>query len=124
MVFYERCGVSDAKWSDRGWQVHCDNSTLHECIHHQNIDRIWVATGSQLDAQNHPLLQDVLNVYPIDCVNGLPVIDEHLRWHGCELFIMGGLAALRVGPAARNLSGARAASDRIVPALTKSTIAR
>ena len=122
VIFYEQCGVSQAEWRDEWWQIHCDNSTVRECIHHQNIDRIWVATGSQLDARNHPLLQDVLDVYPIECVNGLPVIDEHLRWQGCELFIMGGLAALRVGPAARNLSGARAASDRIVPALTKSSI--
>ena len=120
--FYEQCGVSQAEWSDEGWQVHCDNSAVHECIQHQSIDRIWVATGSQLDARNHPLLQDVLAAHPIEIVNGLPVINEHLRWQGCELFIMGGLAALRVGPAARNLSGARAASDRIVPALTKSTI--
>jgi FAD-NAD(P)-binding len=120
--FYEQCGVSQAKWSDKGWQIHCDNLAVHECIHHQNINRIWVATGSQLDARNHPLLHDVLAAHPIEVVNGLPVVDEHLRWQGCELFIMGGLAALRVGPAARNLSGARAASDRIVPALTKSTI--
>lgn len=122
MLFYEQCGVLQAEWSDEGWQIHCDNSTVHECIHRQNIDRIWVATGSQLDARNHPLLHDVLTDYPIEVVNGLPVIDEHLRWQGCELFIMGGLAALRVGPTARNLSGARAASDRIVPALTKSSI--
>ncbi len=121
--FYEQCGVSQAEWSNNSWQIHCDNSAVHECIHHQNINRIWVATGSQLDARNHPLLHDVLAAHPIEVVNGLPVIDEHLRWQGCELFIMGGLAALRVGPAARNLSGARAASDRIVPALTKSTIA-
>jgi hypothetical protein len=59
---------------------------------------------------------------PRPLVNGFPILDEHLRWHGCELFIMGGLAALRVGPTARNISGARMASDRIVPALTKSTI--
>ena len=92
--------------------------------------RIWFATGSQLDARNHPLLQDVLAAHPLEIVNGLPVVDKYLRWQGCELFIMGGLAALRVGPAARNLSGARAASDfpkgrlrqRIVPALTKSSI--
>jgi hypothetical protein len=63
-----------------------------------------------------------LAAHPIEVVNGLPVIYEHLRWQGCELFIMGGLAALRVGPAARNLSGARAASDQIVPALTKSSL--
>jgi hypothetical protein len=124
MVFFEQCGVSQAAWRDDGWQVHCDNSAVHECIHHQTIDRIWVATGSRLDARNHPLLKDVLDAYPIEVVNGLPVVDEHLRWQGCELFIMGGMAALRVGPAARNLSGARATSDRIVPALTKSTIVK
>jgi FAD-NAD(P)-binding len=124
IVFYEQCGVSQAAWRDDGWQVHCDNSALHECIHHQTIDRIWVATGSRLDARNHPLLKDVLDAYPIEVVNGLPVVDEHLRWQGCELFIMGGLAALQVGPSARNLSGARATSDRIVPALTKSTIVK
>ncbi|WP_310428632.1 SidA/IucD/PvdA family monooxygenase [Chamaesiphon sp. VAR_48_metabat_135_sub] len=123
VMFYEQCGVSQAEWSDDSWQVHCDNSAVHECIHHQSIDRIWVATGSQLDARNHPLLQDVLAAHPLEIVNGLPVVDEYLRWQGCELFIMGGLAALRVGPAARNLSGARAASDRIVPALTKSSLA-
>ncbi|WP_310483218.1 SidA/IucD/PvdA family monooxygenase, partial [Chamaesiphon sp. VAR_48_metabat_403] len=67
--FYEQCGVSRAEWSDKGWQIHCDNSAVHECIHHQNIDRIWVATGSQLDARNHPLLYDVLAAHPIECVN-------------------------------------------------------
>ena len=103
--------------------MQCDNDAIHECIHHQQIDRIWVATGSQLDARSHPLLADVLAAHPLEIVNGLPVVNEHLRWQGCELFIMGGLAALRVGPAARNLSGARAASDRIVPALTKSSLA-
>ena len=123
VVFYEQCGVSQAEWSENTWQVHCNNSAIHECIHHQAINRIWVATGSQLDARNHPLLVDVLAAHPLAIVNGLPVVNEHLRWQGCELFIMGGLAALRVGPAARNLSGARAASDRIVPALVKSSLA-
>lgn len=123
MIFHEQCGVSQAEWSENSWRVHCNLSAVHECIHHQQIDRIWVATGSQLDARNHLLLKDILDAYPMEVVNGLPVVDEHLRWEGCELFIMGGLAALRVGPAARNLSGARAASDRIVPALTKSSLA-
>ncbi len=36
---------------------------------------------------------------------------------------MGGLAALQVGPVARNLRGAKIASDRIVEALMKPTIA-
>ncbi|MFM7575499.1 MAG: hypothetical protein ACKO5Q_00935 [Microcystaceae cyanobacterium] len=48
------------------------------------------------------------------------MLDEHLRWPGCpSLFIMGGAAALQLGPVARNLFGGRLASERIVPALIK-----
>jgi hypothetical protein len=69
-----------------------------------------------------PLLAEILDAYPLSVVNGLPVLDEYLRWRGCELFVMGGLAGLQVGPVARNLSGARMAGERIGPALTKSSI--
>lgn len=123
ITLYEKCQISQAHWRGDCWQVCCDNSTVHECIHHQNLDRIWLATGSRLDATHHPLLQNVVSAYPNSIINGLPVVDECLRWKGCELFLMGGLAALRVGPTARNLSGARAASDRIVRALTKASLA-
>lgn len=123
ITFYEQCQVSGARWSGDRWQVCCDNSAVHECIQDQKIDRIWLATGSQLNATHHPLLQDVLEADPTEIVNGLQVVDECLRWRGCELFLMGGLATLRVGPTARNLSGARAVSDRIVSALTKASLA-
>jgi hypothetical protein len=53
----------------------------------------------------------------------MPVLDSHLRWQGCELFMMGAWAMLQVGPVARNIAGARMASDLIVPALTKSSLA-
>lgn len=58
-----------------------------------------------------------------EIVKSLPVLDKHLPWPGCELFLTGGLAALQVGPVARNLAGARMAGDRIVPAIVKSSIA-
>jgi transposase len=122
ITFYEQCQVAQAQWIDNAWRICCTNSAVHECIHHQAIDRIWLATGSQLDATAHPLLQQVLNTHPLEIVNGLPVVDEYLRWQGCELFVMGGLAALQVGPTARNLSGARATSDRIISALTKASL--
>lgn len=64
---------------------------------------------------------EMLSQYPNQIVNGLPVLDEHLRWPGCELFLMGPWAALQVGPVARNLHGGRMC-DRIVPALTKASI--
>ncbi|MFP4415562.1 hypothetical protein [Coleofasciculus sp.] len=69
------------------------------------------------DVTVDPLLQNVIDAYPVPLVKGLPVLDEHLRWSGCELFVMGGLAALQIEPVARNLYGGKMASDRIVPAL-------
>jgi cation diffusion facilitator CzcD-associated flavoprotein CzcO len=124
VAFYEQCQVSQARWMGTHWQICCTNSAVHDCLHHQQIDRIWLATGSQMDVTQQPLLSPILETFPVEITNGLPVIDEQLRWRGCELFIMGGFASLRVGPTARNLSGARMASDRIVPALAKPSVAR
>lgn len=113
----ENCQVVKAKWLNHYWQVECINGNVYE------FDHIWLATGNQFDVTTEPLLQDIFATYPIQIVNGLPVLDTHLRWPGCELFIMGGLAALQVGPTARNLSGARMASEKIVPAIVKPSVA-
>ena len=122
ITFYEHCQVADAQWQGDAWKVCCDNHTAHDCIAHQPIHRVWLATGTTLDIRSHPLLAEVWEKYPIATVNGLPVLDEHLRWPGCELFLMGPWAALRVGPVARNLFGGKLACDRIVPALTKASL--
>ncbi|MEM9817280.1 MAG: FAD/NAD(P)-binding protein [Cyanobacteria bacterium P01_D01_bin.6] len=122
ITFYEHCQVADAQWQEEAWQVCCDNHSVHDCIAHQPIHRIWLATGTTLDIRSHPLLADVWEQYPIATVDGLPVLDKHLRWPGCELFLMGPWAALRVGPVARNLFGGKLACDRIVPALTKASL--
>ena len=122
ITFYEQCEVQQAEWKREAWQVHCSAGAEHDCVAHLLIDRLWLATGSQLNIEHWPLLADVQATYPIEVVNGLPVLDEHLRWPGCNLFVMGGAAALRLGPVARNLFGGRLASDRIVPALVKPRI--
>lgn len=113
----EQCEIVKAEWQNNCWRVSCTGGSEHEC------DRIWLATGTRFDATTEPLLKEVQEAFPTQMINGLPVLDEHLRWSGCELFVMGGLAALQLGPVARNLSGARMAGDRIVPALTKSSLA-
>ena len=113
----EECQVDRAHWLNNCWQVYCTNGDVGE------FDRIWYATGRGLDAAQHPLLQEVQAKYPTRMVNGLPILDKHLRWPGCELFVMGGLAALQVGPVARNLRGAKIASECIVEALLKPTLA-
>jgi len=116
LEFHPECEVAQAVWHEQNWQIICADGMELSC------DRIWLATGTRFDVKAEPLLTHVMQQYPNPLVNGFPILDEHLRWSGCELFMMGGLAALRVGPTARNISGARMASDRIVPAMTKSTI--
>ena len=123
ITFYEQCQVAKAEWLGNCWRICCDNHAVHECIRSQSIERIWLATGTKLDVAQNLLLSQMLEQCPTNVVNGFPVLDEHLRWHGCEVFIMGGLAALQVGPTARNLSGARMASERIVPAIIKPSLA-
>lgn len=108
---------SDLKWEDCCWRVKADGELLPKC------DRIWLATGTQFDATRDPLLADTLRIYPTEAIGGLPVLDPHLRIPGSECFVMGGLAALTVGPAARNLSGGRMACSRIVRAIVKPSLA-
>lgn len=111
ITFYEQCQVVEAQWLGDRWRVYCDDGLEYEC------QRIWYATGTRFDALAHPLLTNVLKAYPTPIVNGLLVLDEALRLPGSEFYVMGGLAALRVGPVARNLYGAKMASEHIVPAL-------
>lgn len=112
----ENCQVVKAEWLGENWLVKCSDGSQQE------YSRIWLSTGTQFDATSEPLLQEVFAAYPTSIVNGLPVLDEYLRIPGSELFIMGGLAALQVGPTARNLSGARMASEKIVPAIVKPSL--
>ncbi len=119
LSFYEQCEVQSLDWKRDAWKVTCNQLDAHDCIAHLSIDRIWLATGSTLDVEHWSLLSDIRATHPLPLVNGLPILDPHLRWASCNLFIMGGAAALQLGPVARNLFGARLASERIVPALTK-----
>ncbi|MEN9201937.1 MAG: FAD/NAD(P)-binding protein [Thermostichus sp. DG_1_6_bins_120] len=118
LVLQESCQIQRAAWQNHRWQIRCsDGSSL-------TADRLWLATGYRVDVTDEKILQPVMERHPLKAVGGLPILDSHLRWPGCELFVMGGLAALQVGPVARNLSGARMAAQRIVPALIKPSLAR
>jgi cation diffusion facilitator CzcD-associated flavoprotein CzcO len=112
----ESCQVSSAQYQDNHWQVSCIDGSQHQ------FDRIWLATGTRFDATEHPLLKDVLQTSPTEIVNGLPVLDEYLRLPKSNFFMMGGLAALQIGPVARNIGGGRMAARRIVPAIVKSSL--
>jgi len=52
--------------------------------------------------------------FPIESVGGMPVLTDELGWKkGVPLFVAGRLAALRLGPGAGNLEGARGGAERI-----------
>ncbi len=118
LILRESCEIVGAAWQEEQWQIRCNNG---ESL---RADRIWLATGSRVNLADERVLAPILAAHPGATVEGLPILDQHLRWQGCELFIMGGLAALQVGPVARNLSGARMAAQRIVPALTKASFCK
>ncbi|KAK7444382.1 FAD binding domain-containing protein [Colletotrichum acutatum] len=82
------------------------------------MDFIYFATGVQTDYASLPYMQTMLQEHPIHGHGGLPCIDDDLKWSkDVPLFISGRLAALRLGPGAANLAGARAGAERIAWAI-------
>lgn len=107
----EGCEVRSANWDGSGWRVNLDQRT-------EEVQRIWLATGTSPRLATESLLAQVIASQPTEVASGLPVLDSACRWPGTEVHLMGGLAALQLGPAARNLAGARMAAERIVPCVT------
>lgn len=82
------------------------------------MDYIYFATGIQSDFATLPYLQNMLKEYPIKGFGGYPCLNEDLMWKDdVPLFFAGRLAALRLGPAAPNIGGARVGAERIALAL-------
>lgn len=82
------------------------------------FDYIYFATGIQSDFKTLPYLQNMLKDYPIKGCGGFPCLNEDLMWQDdVPLFVTGKLAALRIGPAAPNIGGARIGAERIALAL-------
>lgn len=82
------------------------------------VDYIYFATGVQTDYASLPYLQTMLREYPIHGHGGMPCINDDLMWkEGVPLFVTGRLAALRLGPGAGNLGGARSGAERVAWAI-------
>ncbi|KAL3461285.1 hypothetical protein BJX64DRAFT_289472 [Aspergillus heterothallicus] len=78
------------------------------------IDYMYFATGMHMDVRELPLLQQMHQDYPIETIQGLPCLTDDLMWQPeVPLFLTGRLAALRLGPGAPNLEGARLGAERI-----------
>lgn len=87
----------------------CSGTLLH-------ADQILLATGFQTARPGGPLVDALIEEADLPCAScGYPLVDAHLRWHP-RIYATGPLAELTLGPAARNIAGARRAGDRILAA--------
>ena len=113
LQLHEHCEVQAAHWNSGEWDIVCGGG--------QRLlaDRIWLATGHQQGVSQHPLLQQLYQQHPIELVDDWPVLGPDLSWPGTPVHLMGGLSALQIGPAARNLFGGREAAQRICRAVIK-----
>ncbi len=81
------------------------------------LDRVILATGFALHRPGGALVDDLVLHGGLPCARcGYPIVDTGLRWHP-RIHVSGPLAELELGPAARNISGARRAGERILGAL-------
>lgn len=78
---------------------------------------LWLATGFWQHAGRDPLLAPLLAGLRVPLHDGLPEVTERLSLGESQIFVTGPYAALGVGPACRNLAGARPAAARIAQAL-------
>ncbi|KAJ5674156.1 hypothetical protein N7462_009595 [Penicillium macrosclerotiorum] len=79
-----------------------------------SIDYIYFATGAGADVREMPLMNNINRQYPIEIKEGLPCLTDDLMWReDVPLYMTGRLGALRLGPGAPNLEGARLGAERI-----------
>jgi hypothetical protein len=78
----------------------------------QSFDAIVLACGVKPDCLVSPLVQCIQKQWPVEIVGGLPNVGEDLRWTD-NLYVVGGLASLSVGPDANNLMGISRAAETV-----------
>ena len=77
-------------------------------------DAVALATGFSQERPGGAFVDSVIEELELECAScGYPLVDRRLCWGG-RLFVTGPLAELELGPAARNIHGARLAGKRLV----------
>jgi thioredoxin reductase len=96
-----------------------DTSTLHcQSGLTLNAGTIILATGFQSAPPGIEWLENTINQERLNCAEcGYPIVSPATLEWGEELFVMGPLAELEIGPVARNIAGARRAVARILQAM-------
>lgn len=78
------------------------------------MDFMYFATGIQTDFQSLPYLETIMKKHPVQGFGGFPCLNDDLMWRDdVPLFMVGRLAALRLGPGAANIGGAMVGAERV-----------
>ena len=86
------------------------------------VDEVLLATGFGKKLPGGKLIKDMVEISGLEVSNfcGFPIVDENLSWGSSKrIYVAGALAELELGPSARNIAGARLASERILQALAE-----
>jgi len=114
LITHSSVAAAEFHTEDAKWTI----TTQPETPDLPSFDRICFATGVQSDVSCLECLSSFFCNHPIPTIGGLPVLTEELKWkEDVPLFVAGRLAALRLGPGAGNLEGARSGAERIAWAL-------
>lgn len=77
---------------------------------------VLLATGFESMMPGGNWLPSVIKENRLQCAQcGFPIVNGNLQWDQ-NLYVMGSLAELEIGPIAKNISGARQAAERIIGA--------
>ncbi len=82
-----------------------------------DVERMLLATGFVPERPGGSVVDGLIASASLPCAHcGYPIVDAALRWHP-RIYVSGPLAELELGPASRNIAGARRAGDRLVGAV-------
>lgn len=102
----ERRTVDGAAWRDGHWNVGIRGESIQ-------TDLIVLCSGTAVDIEHDPLTGPLRERHPTSIHGGLPLLADSCRWPGTNVFVMGEIAGLSLGPIARSIAGARAAAARV-----------
>jgi hypothetical protein len=100
--------VTHASRSGRGVALRLGDEAIE-------VDHVVLATGFEAARPGGELVDHLVESGLPCAACGYPLVDRALRWHP-RVFVSGPLAELELGPAARNIAGARRAAERVLSA--------
>jgi len=107
--------ITDAKCQNRGALL-LGRHGQYDC------QKIVLATGFTENRPGNGFISQAIEEFGLETAAcGFPVIGPSLQWHE-RIFVTGPLSELEIGPAARNIAGARHSGRRIIAVFEKNSI--